>query len=126
MGVKLENVIVGFTCPECENEETAGLDSLLIIGTPICSVCDTEMDANTTADILPDADDEPLTFDFDDIEVGFNGDQNDPWIDVTLNDDSRPEDVPTIVAHVGLQPDDALRLRDKLYSAYLTAKGRHE
>lgn len=51
--VLLENIIVGFTCPECENEETAGLDSLVIIGTPICSVCDAEMEPDTTADVLP-------------------------------------------------------------------------
>lgn len=61
MGVKIENIIVGFTCNECEHEETAGLDSLVITGAPMCPACDTEMDADSTADVLPEDSDEDIT-----------------------------------------------------------------
>ena len=51
--VLLENIVVGFTCPECEHEETAGLDSLVIVGAPMCPECGLYLNADTTADILP-------------------------------------------------------------------------
>lgn len=51
--VLLENIIVGFTCGECEHEETSGLDALVITGAPMCPNCDREMDADTSADVLP-------------------------------------------------------------------------
>lgn len=114
MSVALENIVVGFTCPECEREETAGLDSLVVVGAPMCSECGTEMDADTTADVLTDEDAAEYTF--DQMEVGFNGANDDPWIDLTFHDDTRSEDMPTIVAHVAMRPSEAMRLRDKLYS----------
>lgn len=43
MEIKLEDVVVGFTCEECGHEETAGLDALVEIGTPVCIVCDADM-----------------------------------------------------------------------------------
>lgn len=54
MSVKIENIIVGFTCPECEHEATQSLADMGTVGGLICSECDTDMDMDSTADVVPD------------------------------------------------------------------------
>ena len=50
--IKTEDIILGFTCRECERECTADPSSLVEAGTPLCDDCDTEMELNTTHDVL--------------------------------------------------------------------------
>lgn len=51
MSVKVENIIVGFTCPECEHEATQSLADMGTVGGLVCSECDTDMDMDSTADV---------------------------------------------------------------------------
>ena len=51
--IKTEDIILGFTCRECERECTADPSSLVEAGTPLCDDCDTEMELDTTHDVVP-------------------------------------------------------------------------
>ena len=50
--IKTEDIILGFTCRECEWECTADPSSLVEAGTPLCTNCDTEMELDTTHDVF--------------------------------------------------------------------------
>lgn len=49
--INTEDIILGFTCRECEWECTADPSSLVEAGTPLCTNCDTEMELDTTHDV---------------------------------------------------------------------------
>lgn len=49
--IKTEDIVLGFTCGECEWECTADPESLVIAGTPQCVNCDTDMTLDTTHDV---------------------------------------------------------------------------
>ena len=50
--INTEDIILGFTCRECEWECTADPSSLVEAGTPLCTNCDTEMELDTTHDVI--------------------------------------------------------------------------
>ena len=50
--IKTEDITLGYTCPECETEASQPLADIVSVGTPLCTNCDTEMELDTTHDVL--------------------------------------------------------------------------
>lgn len=47
-------------------------------------------------------------FEYSDVEVAWNGDMQEPWIDIDLHDDNLPEFETTVVSRIQLTPAQAL------------------
>lgn len=50
----------------------------------------------------------------DDFEIAWNGETGSPYVDMKIHDDSRPEDMPTVVVSVGMTIDEAKQLVARL------------
>ena len=51
--IKTEDITLGYTCPECETEASQPLADIVSVGTLVCNNCDTEMELDTTHDVVP-------------------------------------------------------------------------
>ena len=51
--IKTEDITLGYTCPECEAEASQPLSDIVSVGTLVCNNCDTEMELDTTHDVVP-------------------------------------------------------------------------
>jgi hypothetical protein len=58
-----------------------------------------------------------LTAEWPDVDAGWNGDVTAPWVDITVHDDFKPDDEPTIVARISLTYDETKDLIAVLESA---------
>lgn len=50
--IKTEDITLGYTCPECETEASQPLSDTVSVGTLVCNNCDTEMELDTTHDVV--------------------------------------------------------------------------